>query len=441
MTTDSTGPWTPTPTTPANDQKPSNQSELALSWLAPFGMVGLSFVNFFFRIITLGIYDFWARTEVRKRLWSAIRLNGEPLVYTGTGKELFLGFLIVFGIVLLPLMLLTVAIVFFVGPDPILIQTLQFAIYIAIFFLIGIGIYRAQRYRLSRTTWRGIRGSLTGSSLRYAVVYFATLLLIPFTLGWIIPWRTTKLQSMITNNAHLGTQPFSFSGSSGPLYGPFALLWFGVIAITMVAFMLIGGLVQMIQGSMGPEALEPGFKLPPDVAAYVGVLTLGIFAFGYLLYLFISAWYRARTINHFARCTLLDTAQFKGRVTGAGLLWIDITNLLILMLGVIAILVPITAVIAIIASLGGGLPDTAAQIPTTPGAATGLASVLAPLMLVVFALSFTLLAPVTQARAMGYLINNLSIEGTLDLDKIAQGSADQLKTGEGLSQAFDIDAF
>ena len=56
-------------------------------------------VNLLLRVLTLGIYHFWAKTEVRKRIWSAIRINDEPLTYTGRGMELFLGFLIVFLVV------------------------------------------------------------------------------------------------------------------------------------------------------------------------------------------------------------------------------------------------------------------------------------------------------------------------------------------------------
>ena len=54
---------------------------LRVSWLHPLGLIGLSVYNFFMRLLTLGIYHFWGKTEVRRRIWSAIRLNGEPLEY------------------------------------------------------------------------------------------------------------------------------------------------------------------------------------------------------------------------------------------------------------------------------------------------------------------------------------------------------------------------
>ncbi len=437
MTNETAAPWNPQPG-PA--EPPSSQSEINLSWFAPFGMIGLSLVNFFYRLITLGIYDFWARTEVRKRLWSAIRLNGEPLVYTGTGKELFLGFLIVFGVVLLPIMLISFGAVFAFGPNSPYVGAVSAAIYVLVFFLFGVGIFRAHRYRLLRTTWRGIRGSLSGDSWKYGLTYFLTMLLIPLTFGWIVPWRTTKLQSMITNNAHFGDQPFSFKGGSGPLYGPFALLWFGVLFVFFGALMMIGAITHMVQTALGPGALEPGFKLPPEIAAYLGFVSLSIVAVGYLLYLFISAWYRSRTINHFAKCTHFDDARFEGRVTGGGLLWIDITNLLIQILGVILMLIPVSIIFALLAAAGLSPPEAGLQSPQ-PGLANGFLAVFAPISVLILALSFTLLLPVTQARSMGYLIKNLSLNGNVDVDKISQSTAQQMSTGEGLAQAFDIDAF
>ena len=79
---------------------------LDISWAGKGSdYIGLGFKVFFLKIITLGIYHFWGKTEVRKRLWNHVRVNSEPLEYTGTGMELFLGFLIVMLVVFLPLFL------------------------------------------------------------------------------------------------------------------------------------------------------------------------------------------------------------------------------------------------------------------------------------------------------------------------------------------------
>ena len=61
--------------------------------------------NILLSIITLGIYRFWGKTKIRRYLWSQVSFRGEPLEYTGTGTELFLGFLVVM-LILIPVLLL-----------------------------------------------------------------------------------------------------------------------------------------------------------------------------------------------------------------------------------------------------------------------------------------------------------------------------------------------
>ncbi|MCH9808922.1 MAG: DUF898 domain-containing protein [Alphaproteobacteria bacterium] len=449
MNTDTTiEPWGPQGGEPPNGStqppqatQPPGGSQLQMSWLAPIGMIGLSITNFIFRILTLGIYDFWARTEVRKRLWSSVRLHGEPLVYTGTGKELFLGFLIVFGLILLPMLIITTSLMIALGPDTAAAGAVQLVLYVVIFFLFGIAVYRAQRYRLLRTTWRGIRGSMEGSSMTYAITYFLTMLLIPFTAGWIIPWRSTKLQSIITNDARFGDRPFSFKGGSGPLYGPFAVLWFGAMIISGIAFSAIGLIVTYMQQAYGADARSIDGQWNPEVAGVVGVTSMLIVAIAYLLYLLLSAWYRSRTINHFAQCTHFENANFNGRVTGAGLLWIDLTNLLIQIVGALFVILCVVAIFLMLSIIFAGIIGFPTDAALNPQHAAVFTSVAAPIFLLIVALSFTFLLPVTQARSMGYLINHLDLEGTIPLDQIAQSAAADVNVGEGLAQAFDVDAF
>ena len=60
----------------------------AISWVhPPEGFLGLSLLNGVLRILTLGVYHFWGKTEVRQRIWSAVRIDGEPLDYRGTGPS------------------------------------------------------------------------------------------------------------------------------------------------------------------------------------------------------------------------------------------------------------------------------------------------------------------------------------------------------------------
>jgi uncharacterized membrane protein YjgN (DUF898 family) len=358
---------------------------LALTWKQQSGLIGLSIVNFVLRILTLGVYHFWGKTEVRRRIWQAVRLNGEPLEYTGTGKELFLGFLVVLAVVLLPVMLGALAVTLVFGPNSAATALFQILIYVALFFLVGVAMHRALRYRLSRTRWRGIRGGLEGSSWRYAWTYFWTALLIPLTLGWIMPWRATKLQRLLSNDMRFGNRPFRFEARSGPLYGRFAVLWIGSVVLFVLASLVAGVLQTAAMTELKSGALEPG-TIPqpsPTVVVTIVLIVAGV----YILFGILMAWYSAAKINHFAAHTHFEGATFRGNATAGSLIWLVISNMLILMF-----------------TLG-------------------------------------LLAPVAQARAARYMVDRLSIDGAVPLAEIMQRAEDPMRRGEGLAQVFDVDAF
>lgn len=398
---------------------------LNLSWQQPGGLASLSFVNMFLRLFTLGIYHFWAKTEVRKRIWSAIRINGEPLSYTGRGMELFLGFLIVFLVVLLPIILGLTALIMYFGPDHIVTNVATVALYVGFAFLIGIAIYRAMRYRLARTRWRGIRGSLEGSPMAFAWTNFWTMILIPLTLGWIVPWRTTKLQSIMTNNMRFGNRPLRFDATSGPLYGPFALLWIGGILLYVGLFAVLGAyFYQKVIAAR--NAGLPFLPSQQDIVVVVLLLVLAGFLFA-----LVSSWYKARTINHFARHTHFENAHFRGKLTATGLIWLTISNYLILLAGALLMAGVIIAVAAPFVDFNN------LRAPEGRAVTQVMLSIL-PLFLL---MGFTLFGPIVQARVAGYIVRNLSIKGTAALGEIEQAAGSDVRYGEGLAEAFDVDAF
>ena len=431
MTSNAERAFAPAPSSPQPaGHGASTGRPLDLAWLRPLGLVGLSIYNFVMRIVTLGIYHFWGKTEVRKRLWSAVRIDGEPLEYTGTGGELFRGFLIVFGLILLPVLLATFAVAVTFGPEFPVTNLFQVSLYVVFLFLMGIAIYRAQRYRMARTRWRGIRASLVGSSLRYGWTYFWTLFLLPLTLGWIAPWRAAKLQAMMTNDMRFGTMPFAFTGTSGPLYKPFTVLWVLTLGVMAAAGAAIFSAIPTELFSLDPES--DTFKPPsPEQITRIVAIVYGTLFLVSIAYMILSAWYRAAMIRHFARHTRLDRMNFTSTVTPAGFIWIAISNLLILLLGAIVV-TAITAGIAVALYTGLGNPADSplAEQGARLGGVIGL----------IFLFSLGMLMPVAQARATGYLVRNMKMEGEVDTAAIAAAADQDIKRGEGLAQAFDIDA-
>jgi uncharacterized membrane protein YjgN (DUF898 family) len=187
---------------------------------------GIILVNAVLSLFTVGIYRFWGRTRIRRYLWGRTEYLGDAVEYTGTGGELFVGFLIIFFLVLLPISIVFAVLAGFLEAlDPGLSTTIQFALQVFLVYLIGIALYRARRYRLSRSTWRGIRFAQSGSSLRYGLLFFGYLVSGVLTLGLVLPFWHVKRWSFHWNNSWFGDRPFSFDGAVGPLYPPFLIAW------------------------------------------------------------------------------------------------------------------------------------------------------------------------------------------------------------------------
>src|SRR6266513_1520907 len=53
--------------------------------------------NALLTLVTLGIYAAWAKAERRKYIWSNVEFHGQRLEFTGTGWELFKGYLKLIG--------------------------------------------------------------------------------------------------------------------------------------------------------------------------------------------------------------------------------------------------------------------------------------------------------------------------------------------------------
>lgn len=193
----------------------------------------LVFKSMILTIITLGFYRFWGKTRIRKYIWSSQSLFGEPLEYTGTGKELFLGFLIVLA-VLIPFGIIINVGNFYIqtmGSNAALIA-FQIAYYLIFLYLFGYALYRARRYQLSRTVWRSIRFAQTGDAKKYATKFFGYSLLTIVTLALAAPLATVRLQTYMMNNTFLGQQNFNLEAQAKDLY------WKWVVCFILSPFTL-----------------------------------------------------------------------------------------------------------------------------------------------------------------------------------------------------------
>src|SRR3712207_1291755 len=128
------------------------------------GFMGLLVRGSLLQIPTAGFYRFWLVTDIRRHLWGNTRIGREALEYTGTARELLIGFMIALAV------LAPVYVAYFVAG--LAAEGVQAFASVPLFLVLHVfghyAAYRARRYRATRTVFRGVRFWMTGSAWTYA---------------------------------------------------------------------------------------------------------------------------------------------------------------------------------------------------------------------------------------------------------------------------------
>jgi uncharacterized membrane protein YjgN (DUF898 family) len=308
---------------------PLDQKQPLLTYDGKLGeLYGIFIKNVLLQILTLGIYRFWAATNNRRYIWSRMRFQDERFEYTGTGGELFKGFLlaiaIIFGAIVgavgLSMIVRVVTRSAALSALPIL------ALYLAIAVIAAGAFFSAQRYRLSRTQWCGIRGGMTGSSWVYGVYALLFGLLSVVTLGQMAPWVSMRLAERRINASSFGSLPFHFEGRARAVYGVFVGTFVGVIVLLAVLLMVfLKSIMALLPFGHAPLKTN-------DPAAF-GVLG-SVFLFYLLLVvgtMLIRCFYLAALTRHITGNTTLGTQlRFGSSVTAGRLLGMLLGNLAVI---------------------------------------------------------------------------------------------------------------
>ncbi|MCC6780543.1 MAG: DUF898 family protein [Hyphomicrobiales bacterium] len=184
-------------------------------------------------MLTLGIYRFWLTTDIRRLLWANTELAGDSFEYIGTARELLIGFLIAI-VILVPLNAAIFVSAISIGDGTGLLG-------VGLLTVLGqYAVYRARRYRLTRTLFRGVRFHQTGSAWRYAICALLWWVPILLTLGLAYPFAQARLERYKLRHTHFGDLPGRFEGSGLGLFLRGGILWL----LTMVPF--IAGVAAML---------------------------------------------------------------------------------------------------------------------------------------------------------------------------------------------------
>jgi uncharacterized membrane protein YjgN (DUF898 family) len=182
----------------------------ALFWLA--------LKSGFWTVLSLGFYRFWMKTRLRRWYWSAIRPGGHPLEYVGDPWEKLLGFFIA-----------VVILTFYIGIVNLLLMFVSFSLFqnsVVGYFGSVLGVipiwfyaqYRARRYVLARTRWRGVRFGLETGAWGYAWRALVHWLITICPRGLLWPRMTFWLEKYKTDRTFFGSAKLVQGGRWTMLY-------------------------------------------------------------------------------------------------------------------------------------------------------------------------------------------------------------------------------
>lgn len=266
-------------------------------------------------ICTLGIYRFWAAARQRRYLWSRTHVIDDCLEWTGTGKEMLLGFLIVIA-VLAPFFL------FFQFLFPALVARgkgqaaggVLFLFYIALIYLGGFARFRALRYRLSRTWWHGIRGGSNDPGWNYGGEYLGRYAVAFMTMFIMFPWAATRLWNSRWNAMSFGPLEFRADLTAEGLKGRWALIYLAPLGLLLVG---------IAAGVLAGCALGGATGAPTSLVAILA----GFFVLFYIAIPLLTLHWFAKFYRKAAGATKLGELEFGFEATTLQWLGLFLGNL------------------------------------------------------------------------------------------------------------------
>jgi uncharacterized membrane protein YjgN (DUF898 family) len=178
-------------------------------------LFGIFFLNLIFIVLTLGIYYPWARAKLLQYLYGETELEGSRFQFHGTGKEIFWGF--VKAIALLALLYAILTVFQFSAIEWVKVVSI-ILYFVAFLALIPFAIHGSLRYRLSRTSYKGIHFGYRGKLRELYWLMWKGLFLSAITLGIYTPWFTVSLRKYIINHIRAGDVKLTYDGTGWELF-------------------------------------------------------------------------------------------------------------------------------------------------------------------------------------------------------------------------------
>jgi uncharacterized membrane protein YjgN (DUF898 family) len=166
-------------------------------------------VNMILTVVTFGLYYPWAKVAIMKYMYEETELEGSRFIFHGTGKEMFIGFIkavAIFGG--------TYALIVLGGiyGGSLVGGLLTLAFYALLLVFIPIAIHGSMKYRMSRTSWRGIHFGYRGDRNELMKKFVRDAMLTLITFGIYGAWMSVNLRRYVMEHIRFGNIEFRYVG-------------------------------------------------------------------------------------------------------------------------------------------------------------------------------------------------------------------------------------
>jgi len=364
-------------------------------------------------ILTLGFYRFWMKTRLRRYYWSSVRPAGSPVEYVGEPLEKLLGFLIA-----------VVFLAFYLGLVNLLLVFASFSLFqtnAVAYFLSFLGViplwfyasYRARRYVLARTRWRGIRFGLEPGAAGYAWRAMGHWLAVIATAGLAWPRMTFWLEKYRTDRTSFGALRLHQGGDVAGLYQAFAHLMIGAVFATMTIAVAVAN----------------------DNGRFLWLLAVFV-----PWALFGLVHYRVQAFRYLSEAKTAGPLGLIARPRVGRVAWIWVSG------GVMAMVLPFFVVLVLLVAIVG---QTGSDYDPSQAIQTLLSGILpywaivlvgATLYFAIF-VSFAVLRHVFLTQPLWrHYADTLTLTGAVNLPTVVQRPRDTFDEAEGIAEALDVGA-
>lgn len=264
-------------------------------------------------IVTGGLYTPWAKVKIRRYFYGHTSITGIPFDYKADPLLLLRGYLLVLaGLVFYWLINAT-------------FPRFAMALVLVAALLMPWLLHNSHRLSAASTSFQSFPFLFRGSLSQAYLVYLVLPLLIPFSLGILLPYWAYEHKKYTWGNLAFAGIENEFSGRVGYFYTVYGR----ALLMTMALACPLAG-TYFFFGFADKEVLSAG-----QDGAVMGAALLVLIAFVYLSLLLFSAviqqYIAARITNYCLQHSQFASLSFQATLRARDLMWIRLSNILLLL--------------------------------------------------------------------------------------------------------------